>query len=188
MARKKLKRIQEAAELPNLFVHPDNPDSYPNLKPLALAGPVFLELGCGKGDFSLGLSQLYPDANVIGLDMKLDRLWYGAHGALDQKNDRVRFLKANVRHLGSLFNPTSLSAIWITFPDPHPKNSAERKRLTHPSFLSIYRTLLSSEGLLYLKTDDLGFLITPGFSWPMPALQFLRRFMMFMPSLKFLNF
>ncbi len=116
--------------------------------------PITLELACGKGDYCLGLGARYPDRNFLGLDIKGDRLWKGAVQALEEGLGNVRFMRTRIDHITNYFAPGEISEIWITFPDPYPKKSKKRKRLTHPVFLRRYASILKPDGLIHLKTDS----------------------------------
>jgi tRNA (guanine-N7-)-methyltransferase len=113
--------------------------------------PITVELGCGKGEYTIGLAELYPDRNFIGIDVKGARLWVGATYAHENKLNNVAFIRTRVDFLASIFAPGELSEIWITFPDPQHKK--RKKRLTYPRFLEIYASLLKRGGLVNLKTD-----------------------------------
>jgi len=119
------------------------------------ANPIILELGCGKGEYTVGLAEKYPGKNFIGIDFKGARLWRGAKTVKEKEMKNVAFIRAQVDHLNNFFGPGEVSEIWITFPDPQP--GKERKRLTAPVFLNRYKILLGPEGILHLKTDDLDF-------------------------------
>jgi len=113
--------------------------------------PIVLELGCGKGEYTVGLAELYPNKNFIGVDLKGARLWVGAKYAKENKLDNVAFIRARVEHIASFFAENEVSEIWITFPDP--QNKKRKKRLTYPRFLSIYKKILQENGAVHLKTD-----------------------------------
>jgi len=115
--------------------------------------PVIVELACGRGDYAIGLARRFPERNFIGVDIKGARLWYGARRALDEEIDNVHFLRIYIQQLEEWFNPGEIDEIWITFPDPFPKPRDERRRLTSPRFLAIYRRLLAPGGSIHLKTD-----------------------------------
>ena len=117
--------------------------------------PVILELGCGKGEYTVGLAMKYPEKNFIGIDFKGARLWRGCKTVEEQKLGNVAFLRTRVDLLGKLFGAGEIDEIWITFPDPQP--GRERKRLTSPVFLSKYSGILKEDGIIHLKTDDLSF-------------------------------
>ena len=114
--------------------------------------PIVLELGCGKGDYTIALARLHPDCNYIGVDIKGARLWRGAKTAVEDKMGNVAFIRTRIELIESFFATDEVSEIWITFPDPQPKKPM--KRLTSPRFLDHYRTFLKSGGRLHLKTDS----------------------------------
>lgn len=118
------------------------------------SNPIVLELGCGRGEYSTGLAELFPDKNFIGIDIKGARIWTGSQYAIENQLDNVAFLRTYIQNLEDFFEENEVSEIWLTFPDPRPKDADERRRLTFPRFLEIYRKLLKKDGLLHLKTDS----------------------------------
>lgn len=114
--------------------------------------PIVLELGCGKGEYTVGLAQRYPHKNFIGVDIKGNRIWKGAKEALDHEMTNVGFLRTRIDFIEAAFASNEVNEIWITFPDPQPFR--ERKRLTSPLFLDRYKKLLAPGGLIHLKTDS----------------------------------
>ena len=114
--------------------------------------PTVLELGCGKGEYTVALAERFPEKNYIGIDIKGARLWKGAKYATQQNLGNVAFVRTRVEFIESLFAEGEISEIWITFADPQEKKA--RKRLTHPRFLERYRHILSPEGTIHLKTDS----------------------------------
>jgi tRNA (guanine-N7-)-methyltransferase len=116
--------------------------------------PIVLELGCGKGEYTLGLARKYPEKNFMGLDIKGARIWAGAKEALRDSLTNVGFLRTRIEHIGSFFGPNEISEIWITFPDPQEKRIRAKKRLTSSRFLPNYRRFLKREGIIHLKTDN----------------------------------
>ncbi len=116
--------------------------------------PITLELACGRGEYTLGLAQMYPQRNFIGVDVKGARIWRGAKNALDHQLSNVAFLRTRIEQIHLFFEPGEISEIWITFPDPFLKNSKTNRRLTSHRFLSAYRQLLRPGGLAHLKTDS----------------------------------
>jgi len=119
--------------------------------------PVVLELACGKGEYTVNLAQLFPDKNFIGVDYKGNRIWRGAKTALDEGVNNVAFLRIQIENLVDYFAKGEVDEIWITFPDPQPQISREKKRLTSPRFLDLYRAVLRPGGFINLKTDNDGF-------------------------------
>lgn len=118
------------------------------------SNPVILELGCGKGEYTLGLSGLFPDCNFIGVDIKGARMWRGAKTANEKQIKNVAFLRTRIEFINSFFGPDEVDEIWIIFPDPHPGKKNSNKRLTCSWFLNIYRNFLKNRGIIHLKTDN----------------------------------
>jgi tRNA (guanine-N7-)-methyltransferase len=118
--------------------------------------PIVLELACGRGEYSVGLAEAYPDKNFIGIDIKGGRIWKGSQYALANGLHNVGFLRTFIQNLDVFFAPSEVSEIWITFPDPRPKQRHAKRRLTHPRFLQMYQQLLVPEGVIHLKTDNTG--------------------------------
>jgi len=119
--------------------------------------PIVLELGCGKGEYTVGLAKMFPDVNFIGVDIKGARMWTGATQALQEGLKNVAFLRTNIEIIDRFFAPGEVSEIWLTFSDPQMKNP--RKRLTSTWFLNRYRHFLSDGGFVHVKTDS-NFLFT----------------------------
>ena len=116
--------------------------------------PIVLELGCGKGEYSVGLAKNNPNKNYIGVDIKGNRIWTGAKEALENKMNNVAFIRTRIDFIEHCFEPGEVSEIWITFPDPQPQKTRERKRLTNMRFIERYRKFLKPGGLVHLKTDS----------------------------------
>ena len=116
--------------------------------------PLILELGCGKGEYTVGLARKNPDKNYIGIDIKGARFWRGAKTALEEGLDNVRFLRTQVELVDQLFGKQEVDEIWITFPDPQIKYRRTKHRLTGLDFLEKYRVILKPKGLIHLKTDS----------------------------------
>lgn len=114
--------------------------------------PITLELGCGKGEYTIGLARKYPDRNFIGVDIKGARIWRGAKTAREESLENVFFLRTSIDFITAFFAPGEVQEIWITFPDPQP--AKPRKRLTSPLFLGRYVQFLKEGGLLHLKSDS----------------------------------
>ncbi|MDR6561736.1 MULTISPECIES: tRNA (guanosine(46)-N7)-methyltransferase TrmB [unclassified Arcicella] len=121
------------------------------------SNPIVLELGCGKGEYTVGLAKLFPDKNFIGIDIKGDRIAVGSQKAIEGNLRNVAFLRTKIHGLDSFFEENEVSEIWITFPDPQVLQSGVRRRLTNPRFLEIYAKILSPGGYLHLKTDSESF-------------------------------
>jgi len=118
--------------------------------------PLVLELACGKGEYTVNLAKLFPERNFIGIDYKGNRIWRGAKTALEEGIPNVAFLRIQIETILEYFAPGEVSEIWITFPDPQPQQSREKKRLTNPVFLDKYKTVMTGEGVMHLKTDNDG--------------------------------
>ena len=115
--------------------------------------PIVLELGCGKGEYTIALSQRNPDKNFIGVDIKGARLWKGAKYATENALPNVAFLRTRIEFITSLFAENEVSEIWVTFADPQPNKP--KKRLTSHQFLAKYKTFLKPDGIIHLKTDSI---------------------------------
>ncbi|MES2108499.1 MAG: tRNA (guanosine(46)-N7)-methyltransferase TrmB [Bacteroidota bacterium] len=118
--------------------------------------PLVLELACGKGEYTVNLATMFPDKNFIGIDYKGNRIWRGAKTALEDGVTNVGFLRIQIETLLDYFAPGEVDEIWITFPDPQPQISREKKRLTSDRFLEMYKTILKPGGFVNLKTDNDG--------------------------------
>ena len=116
--------------------------------------PLVLELGCGKGEYSVGLAEKYPEKNFLGIDIKGARIWKGATDSLNKEMKNVGFLRIQIDWIEACFEKMEVDEIWITFPDPQLKKRRANKRLTHPDFLKKYNSILKKDGLIHLKTDS----------------------------------
>ena len=116
--------------------------------------PIVLELGCGKGEYTVGLGERFPDKNFIGIDIKGARMWRGARTATDNKMDNIGFLRTHIELIHNCFAKGEVSEIWITFPDPQIKYRRRKKRLTAPDMLEMYRKVLTDDAIIHLKTDS----------------------------------
>ncbi|MEK6153281.1 tRNA (guanosine(46)-N7)-methyltransferase TrmB [Flavobacteriaceae bacterium 3-367] len=116
--------------------------------------PLVLELGCGKGEYTLGLAKQHPEKNFIGVDIKGARFWRGAKTALEANLENVAFLRTQIELIDLLFDESEVSEIWITFPDPQKKYKRTKHRLTNKAFLDKYARILRPGGLVHLKTDS----------------------------------
>ena len=116
--------------------------------------PIVLELGCGKGEYTVGLAALYPEKNFIGIDIKGARFWRGAKTAIQENLENVYFIRTQIELIDFIFESGEVAEIWITFPDPQIKYKRTKHRLTNEAFLAKYKKILTSEGLIHLKTDS----------------------------------
>ena len=116
--------------------------------------PIVLELGCGKGEYSIGLAKAFPEKNFIGVDIKGARFWFGAKEAIESDLKNVAFLRTQIELIENLFAENEVSEIWITFPDPQIKYRRTKHRLTNPEFLTRYKHILKQDGVIHLKTDS----------------------------------
>lgn len=161
MAKKKLIRFAEIGTFANV-IQPN--DRYPvedhplkgkwNSSVFNNQNPIVLEVGCGKGEYTLDLARKYPNVNFIGIDIKGDRIWKGANQALQQGLANAAFLRIQAERINYFFGPNEVSGIWITFPDPQLQQSRIRKRLTSPAFLLRYQKLMKPGSPIHLKTDS----------------------------------
>ncbi|WP_041495817.1 tRNA (guanosine(46)-N7)-methyltransferase TrmB [Nonlabens marinus] len=116
--------------------------------------PITLELGCGKGEYTVDLARKHPDRNFIGIDIKGSRFWRGAKTAIEEGLQNVAFLRTQIELVDYAFAKAEISEIWITFPDPQIKYKRTKHRMTNPEFLDRYRTILKPDGIIHLKTDS----------------------------------
>lgn len=154
MSRKKLQKFAETEKLPNIIqLHQsDHKNKLNNF--LSEKKDIILELACGRGEYTIALTKLNPSKKIIGIDIQGERLWFGAKYALENEIDNALFLRIQIEDIAKYFSENSISEIWITFPDPFPKKSQIKKRLTSPKFLKLYKNILKNNGLIHLKTDD----------------------------------
>lgn len=154
MPKDKLRRFAEFREFANAFDFPYDMkgrwkhDFFHNDHPLTL------ELGCGKGEYTVALARYEPQRNFIGMDIKSNRMWKGAGIALEEQLSNVAFIRALINKITELFEPGEVDEIWITFPDPFPKDRHAKHRLTSPGFLNLYKQVLKPGGTVHFKTDD----------------------------------
>jgi len=118
---------------------------------------IVLELGCGKGEYTVGMAQMFPKTNFIGIDIKGARIWRGLVIACEKKLNNVAFVRTRITLIEYVFGNNEISDIWITFPDPHPRKIKQKKRLTSPQFLNRYYKVLKPDGIIHLKTDNIIF-------------------------------
>lgn len=116
--------------------------------------PIVLELGCGRGEYTVALARMFPNKNFIGVDVKGARMWRGAKTATEEQLKNVAFVRTRIEFIRSIFGQNEVSELWITFPDPQIKSNRRKKRLTAAGFLNSYRTFLKPDGVVHLKTDS----------------------------------
>ena len=166
--RNKLQKFAEILSFPNVYENYDPKD--PGLvgqdgEPVEMKGvwaekhfkndnPITLELACGRGEYTLGLSERFPSRNFIGLDVKGARIWKGSSIAIEKKLNNAAFLRTRIEQIGLFFDENEISEIWITFPDPFLRKGKENRRLTSPYFINQYRKVLHPNGTINLKTDS----------------------------------
>lgn len=161
-SKNKLKRFRENETFDNV-VQPSREEVIGNL--LKLKGnwrknffkndnPLVLELGCGKGEYSVSLAKLNPKTNFLGIDIKGARFWRGAKSALEENLDNVGFLRTQIELVDHIFDENEVDEIWITFPDPQIKYKRTKHRLTNEDFLNKYKKILKPGGVVHLKTDS----------------------------------
>lgn len=165
MSKGKLEKFAEMETFRNVFQYPFsiidnvpfdmkghwNQDFFKN------DNPIVLELGCGKGEYTVELAKLYPNVNFVGVDIKGARMWTGARKAIEANLENVAFLRTNIEIIDRFFDTDEVEDIWLTFSDPQMKNA--HKRLTSTFFMQRYRHFLVDEGIIHLKTDS-NFLFT----------------------------
>lgn len=160
MGKNKLQKFHDMSSFPHVFQYPF---AVLQEKGFEMKGnwnrsffnndnPVVLELGCGKGEYSVGLARLFPDKNFIGVDIKGARMWTGARLALEEGLQNVAFLRTHIELITHFFAPGEVAEIWITFPDP--QMNKINKRMTSTRFQKLYRQILHPDGIVHLKTDS----------------------------------
>ena len=161
MGKNKLQKFDEMAGFPHVFQYPFAVLQSEGGCPLKGQwrkevfknnNPLVLELGCGRGEYTVRLGQLYPDKNFIGIDIKGARMWAGAKESLQSGMNNVAFLRTNIELIAHFFAPEEVTELWLTFPDPQMKKV--NKRLTSTRFMHLYREILDEKGLIHLKTDS----------------------------------
>lgn len=161
MAKNKLKRFSENKTFENVV----QPTREEMINDFPLKGnwnkdffkndnPIVLELGCGKGEYTIALAEKFPEKNFIGIDIKGARFWRGAKTALEDGKNNAGFLRTQIELVDHAFAENEVSEIWITFPDPQIKFRRTKHRLTHPEFLKKYHKVLNEKGIMHLKTDS----------------------------------
>lgn len=161
-SKNKLKRFRENDTFSNV-IQPTREEIVANKFPLKGKwntdffkndAPIVLELGCGKGEYSVALAKKFPEKNFIGIDIKGARFWRGAKTAVEDEMNNVGFIRTQIELLEGLFAENEVSEIWITFPDPQIKYKRTKHRMTNEAFLARYKKVLNAEGTVHLKTDS----------------------------------
>lgn len=153
MGRSKQDKFKEFSEAVNTFEYNDK-STAAKIKRLVNKQDLTLELGCGKGEYTINLAEIYPQSLFFGIDVQGERMWAGVRQAQSKQLSNAYFLRAQVEDLLDFFPEKSVEDIWINYPDPFPKDKHAKKRLTSPRFLEIYRKLLTASGVVHLKTDS----------------------------------
>ncbi|WP_439475682.1 tRNA (guanosine(46)-N7)-methyltransferase TrmB [Algoriphagus formosus] len=160
MSRKKLVRFKANEENPNVVQ--EGKPIFEEIKGQWRArqfqnqNPLVVELACGRGEFTVGLARVFPHQNFIGVDIKGSRIWKGSSTATEEGLENVAFLRTQIQLLDKFFDQGEIDELWITFPDPFPRDGDEKRRLTSDRFLDMYRPLLKSGGIVHFKTDNTG--------------------------------
>lgn len=154
MARTKLLKFGENKLNPFILDGNDFPDGIDWNTVFETDAVLTLEIGCGRGDYTVELAKRFPARHFIGIDVKGDRLWYGGNIARDEALHNCRFLRTRIEQIDTFFSPVSVEEIWITFPGPRPKKTQANRRLTNHKFLDLYKSILSEGGTIHLKTDS----------------------------------
>lgn len=158
MARQKLKRFEQNAQASNVLE--EGKDLFKTIKGnwhskyFQNQHPIVLELACGRGEYTVGLATQYPDKNFIGIDIKGARIWKGSTLAIENNLQNVAFLRTHIQNLDFFFAESEVSEIWLIHPDPRPRDKDEKRRLTSPRFLNLYRSFLAPNAMIHLKTDS----------------------------------
>ena len=161
-SKNKLKRFKENETFTNVF-QPTREEVVGDQFPLKGKwssdffkndNPIVLELGCGKGEYSVGLAERFPEKNFIGIDIKGARFWRGAKTAVESGMNNVAFVRTQIELINHIFAENEVSEIWITFPDPQIKYKRTKHRMTNAEFLERYKKVLKPRGFMHLKTDS----------------------------------
>ncbi|MEJ8755368.1 tRNA (guanosine(46)-N7)-methyltransferase TrmB [Pontibacter sp. H259] len=170
MGRSKLEKFAAIAERDNVVQ--DGDTQYGKLQGkwrsehFGNNNPIVLEIGCGRGEYTVGMARLHPEKNFIGVDIKGNRIWKGSSLAVEEGLENVAFLRTFIETISDHFAEGEVDEIWITFPDPRPKDRDIKRRLTSPRFQEMYTYMLKYDGIIHLKTDN-----QPLFDYTLEVLQ-----------------
>ncbi|MBC5773326.1 tRNA (guanosine(46)-N7)-methyltransferase TrmB [Pontibacter sp. KCTC 32443] len=170
MGRSKLAKFATIAERDNVVQ--DGDEKYGKLagkwrsEHFSNNNPIILEIGCGRGEYTVGMARLHPEKNFIGVDIKGNRIWKGSSLAVEEGLENVAFLRTFIETVSDHFAEGEVDEIWITFPDPRPKDRDIKRRLTSPRFQEMYSYMLKRDGIIHLKTDN-----QPLFDYTLEVLQ-----------------
>lgn len=162
MGKGKLKKWEENSTFDNVF-QPEMDDIVEGKKYKAgtwkktvfgNTNPLVLELGCGKGEYTVGQARLFPNKNFLGVDIKGHRFWRGAKTSKEEKLENVAFLRTRIEFIDRFFEMDEVDEIWLTFSDPQPKDEKGTKRITGPYFMEKYKKFLKNNGIVHIKTDN----------------------------------
>ena len=161
MAKRKLERFAENATFMHFFQPgwDDLQAGFPlkgrwNSDFFKRTSPIIVEMGCGKGEYTVSLAEMYPEHSFIGIDKKGARMWRGAKTAKENSLLNVAFVRVRAENITDIFTDDEIDEIWITFPEPQPNSPNARKRFTSPQFLDKYHKILKKDGIIHLKTDN----------------------------------
>lgn len=157
MPRTKLRKFQEIESHPRI-IEPSKPHYHEMKKKwhefFGNQNPIVLEIACGYGEYTNGLAQVFPNKNFIGVDIKGERLWRGVKNSEHLNLTNTAFLRTDIQNLKDFFDDGEVDEIWIVHPDPFHKTSQERKRLTHPRYLELYKQIAKKDSIFHFKTDN----------------------------------
>ena len=160
MSRKNSVKIAEIHDMPNVFEEQEKMKGAWYREYFGNDNPLVLELGCGRGEYTISMGSRFPDKNYIGIDIKGPRIWKGAKAALAAGLKNIAFARFRIEYIAENFPESSVSEVWIPFPDPFPRESKSGRRLTSPEFLARYKPILKPGAILHFKTD-----CTPLYEW-----------------------
>lgn len=156
MGKDKLKRFAELETFSNVFQLTDVNKGKWKSSFFKNQNALVLELGCGRGEYTVNLAKTFTNKNFIGVDIKGARIWRGAKTGIEENINNMAYLRVEIELINNYFDANEVDEIWITFPDPQPQISREKKRLTHDRFLDNYKQILKADGIVHLKTDNDG--------------------------------